>query len=165
MDLRYVCQSLRTPQSQPANSIDADPAAGLSSKRTRLLNRAVGTRVSPMNSPTTRHSQKIHVKTASPRRRATRSSARVSPAKSAVDSLPPSYHRRRTSDCQSDDSLNAGKSDVNSTETESWNNVPASAYHLLYRCLELNPFKRITAQQALSHPFLTNASSSNSSLR
>ena len=35
----------------------------------------------------------------------------------------------------------------------SWENVPDSAYDLLYRCLELNPLQRITAEQALLHPF------------
>ena len=32
--------------------------------------------------------------------------------------------------------------------------LPDSAYHLLYQCLDLNPFTRITAHQALSHPFI-----------
>ena len=160
MDLRHVCQSLRPLQRPLSCSTDADPAPSLSSKRTQLLNGATGTLASPVISPTTRHSQRIQSpKTAtSPRKRATRSSARLSPAKTPADSLPSSYHSRQVaSDCQGDQSLNL-------TETESWSNVPASAYHLLYRCLELNPSKRITAQQALSHPFLANASP-NPSLR
>lgn len=36
----------------------------------------------------------------------------------------------------------------------SWEEIPDSAYDLLYKCLELNPSERITAQQALQHPFL-----------
>ena len=40
--------------------------------------------------------------------------------------------------------------------------VPVSAYHLLERCLDLNPSTRITAGDALAHPFfqedLTNSS-------
>ena len=155
MDLRHVCQSLRPPQRLPSCSTDTDPAPSLSSKRTQLLNGATGTRASPVISPTTRHSQRIQPSkmATSPRKRATRSSARLSPVKTPADSLPSSYHSRQVaSDCQGDPSLN-------STETESWSNVPASAYHLLYRCLELNPSKRITAQQALSHPFLASASS------
>lgn len=37
---------------------------------------------------------------------------------------------------------------------KSWESVPDSAYDLLHRCLELSPSKRITAQDALEHPFL-----------
>lgn len=33
---------------------------------------------------------------------------------------------------------------------------PASAYDLLERLLDTNPFTRITAAQALNHPFLSN---------
>ena len=160
MDLRHVCQSLRPSQRPPSCSTDADPAPSLSSKRTQLLNGATGTRASPVISPTTRHSQRIQPSktVTSPRKMATRSSARLSPAKTPADSLPSSYHSRQVaSDRQGDQSLN-------STETESWSNVPVSAYHLLYRCLELNPSKRITAQQALSHPFLASPTS-NSSLK
>jgi serine/threonine protein kinase len=32
--------------------------------------------------------------------------------------------------------------------------VPESAYELLDRCLDPNPYTRITADQALEHPFL-----------
>lgn len=31
--------------------------------------------------------------------------------------------------------------------------IPSSAYDLLQRCLDLNPQTRITASQALQHPF------------
>eukprot|EP01132_Coremiostelium_polycephalum_P001175 gene1175-1487_t len=33
-------------------------------------------------------------------------------------------------------------------------NIPMEAYDLLERCLDLNPFTRITASEALTHPFL-----------
>lgn len=39
---------------------------------------------------------------------------------------------------------------------ESWDNVPDSAFDLLYRCLDLNPATRITAEVALQHPFIAN---------
>ena len=39
---------------------------------------------------------------------------------------------------------------------KSWESLPESAYDLLYKCLELNPSKRITAQDALEHSFLAN---------
>ena len=35
-----------------------------------------------------------------------------------------------------------------------WEWLPESAYDLLYKCLEINPVKRVTAQEALQHPFL-----------
>ena len=36
----------------------------------------------------------------------------------------------------------------------SWNQVPDSAYDLLGHCLDLDPWSRLTAKQALQHPFL-----------
>lgn len=36
--------------------------------------------------------------------------------------------------------------------------IPDSAYHLLERCLDLNPFTRITASEALQHPFFSEKS-------
>lgn len=41
------------------------------------------------------------------------------------------------------------------TKTTSGQEIPDAAYHLLYKCLDMNPFTRITAHQALSHPFIT----------
>jgi cell division control protein 7 len=35
---------------------------------------------------------------------------------------------------------------------------PQSAYHLLSRLLDLDPSTRITAEQALNHPFITSSS-------
>ena len=40
------------------------------------------------------------------------------------------------------------------SDSESWNQVPDSAYNLLYRCLDLNPATRITAELALQHSFM-----------
>ena len=39
---------------------------------------------------------------------------------------------------------------------DSWDNVPDSAFDLLYRCLDLNPATRITAEVALQHSFIVN---------
>ncbi|WAR31039.1 CDC7-like protein [Mya arenaria] len=36
---------------------------------------------------------------------------------------------------------------------QSWKNVPDSSFHLLSRLLDLNPYTRITAAEALEHPF------------
>lgn len=44
-----------------------------------------------------------------------------------------------------------------STEVQpSWENIPDSAFNLLYRCLDLTPTTRITAEEALQHPFIIN---------
>ena len=40
------------------------------------------------------------------------------------------------------------------SDSEFWNQVPDSAYDLLYRCLDLNPATRITAELALQHSFM-----------
>ena len=40
------------------------------------------------------------------------------------------------------------------SDSDSWNQVPDSAYDLLHRCLDLNPATRITANLALQHSFM-----------
>ena len=40
---------------------------------------------------------------------------------------------------------------------ERWSTAPDEAYDLLKRCLDLNPLTRITANDALGHPFLKDA--------
>ena len=48
-------------------------------------------------------------------------------------------------DCESDSRM--------ATDSDSWNQVPDSAYDLLVKCLDLNPATRITAELALQHSF------------
>jgi hypothetical protein len=40
------------------------------------------------------------------------------------------------------------------SDSDCWNQIPDSAYDLLYRCLDLNPATRITAELALQHSFM-----------
>ena len=40
---------------------------------------------------------------------------------------------------------------------DNWNNVPSSAWDLLAKTIHPNPEVRITAAEALLHPFLTNS--------
>ncbi|KAL5015720.1 hypothetical protein ScPMuIL_005309 [Solemya velum] len=43
------------------------------------------------------------------------------------------------------------------SSVSSWNSVPESAFDLLKRLLDLNPYTRITAEEAVSHPFFEDA--------
>lgn len=45
--------------------------------------------------------------------------------------------------------------DGRSIAVTSWGEVPQSMYDLLHRCLDLDPSTRITASEALKHPFIT----------
>ena len=47
-----------------------------------------------------------------------------------------------------------GRSQSQCSDPTSWDTVPDSVFHLLHRCLDLNPETRITAEQALLHPFI-----------
>ncbi|XP_069088446.1 cell division cycle 7-related protein kinase isoform X2 [Pleurodeles waltl] len=47
----------------------------------------------------------------------------------------------------------AEDSKCKSTDLKGWDTVPNEAYHLLQRLLDLNPATRITAEEALEHPF------------
>ena len=43
-----------------------------------------------------------------------------------------------------------------SYHANTWTTAPSTAYDLLQKCLDLNPLSRITAREALNHPFLQN---------
>ncbi|CAH1261977.1 CDC7 [Branchiostoma lanceolatum] len=47
---------------------------------------------------------------------------------------------------------------IKGEKNKGWDNVPDSAFDLLEKLLDLNPDTRITADAALSHPFLSNCS-------
>ena len=54
-------------------------------------------------------------------------------------------------------SYNMLESNSTSCFTENtWTAAPSTAYDLLQKCLDLNPLSRITAREALNHPFLQN---------
>ncbi|XP_012585431.1 PREDICTED: cell division cycle 7-related protein kinase [Condylura cristata] len=52
-----------------------------------------------------------------------------------------------------DSSDSGGRSDACATNLEGWDEVPDEAYDLLDKLLDLNPASRITAAEALLHPF------------
>ncbi|XP_025727961.1 cell division cycle 7-related protein kinase isoform X2 [Callorhinus ursinus] len=51
-----------------------------------------------------------------------------------------------------------GSLNTDTTNLEGWNEVPDEAYDLLDKLLDLNPASRITAEQALLHPFFKDVS-------
>ena len=87
---------------------------------------------------------------------------RKSPRKQAQTSPRPSS--KSVTGCSSSSTVSVGQSTSVSVSVcskmnvreviRSWESLPDSVFDLLYRCLELNPSKRITAQEALQHPFL-----------
>jgi len=48
---------------------------------------------------------------------------------------------------------------VNPAAESTWRCVPDSAFDLLSRLLDLNPYTRISAEDAIRHPFFTEAES------
>lgn len=63
-----------------------------------------------------------------------------------------------TSLCKGDSNGCGGHFDVCSTNLEGWDEVPDEAYDLLDKLLDLNPASRITAGEALLHPFFKDMS-------
>ena len=140
VDLKHLCQLLRV-------SMRHSPHAGVSHslvKKARLCNGVTGT----TNEGSGRQSTPVR---GSGRRK---DSAQLS---AVTSKTPPgrSPKGRSRKNREAGDQETLGGNDMGSGE-ESWENVPESAYELLYRCLDLNPATRITADQALSHPFTIN---------
>ena len=74
----------------------------------------------------------------------------------AEDEPSPSKRRKLRSRTKSLDPLpphDDGAGPQADTDSDSWNQVPESAYELMKGCLDLNPFTRLTAEQALEHEF------------
>ncbi|XP_024599407.1 cell division cycle 7-related protein kinase isoform X2 [Neophocaena asiaeorientalis asiaeorientalis] len=55
--------------------------------------------------------------------------------------------------CKGDSNGCGGNLDESPTNLEGWDEVPDAAYDLLDKLLDLNPASRITAEEALLHPF------------
>ena len=53
-----------------------------------------------------------------------------------------------------DDSSRCESNCASQSDSDSWNRIPDSAYDLLYKCLNLNPATRISAELALQHSFI-----------
>lgn len=68
---------------------------------------------------------------------------------------PVSKAYQKDSNCTCNDSNVLSQSNIHSSKG-TWTTAPLAAYDLLQKCLELNPSLRITAAEALNHPFLQN---------
>lgn len=55
--------------------------------------------------------------------------------------------------CKGDSNGCGGNLDESPANLEGWDEVPDAAYDLLDKLLDLNPASRITAEEALLHPF------------
>ena len=130
VDLKKLCQSLRTSLHRSSDSESFKSP----SKRLRLCN---GESVTPDNQPS-KYSTPL---TSSARRKGSKKSNVATSKTTPVRSPKPT----KEVDSYKEPSSSSG-----------WENVPESAYELLNRCLDLNPSTRITAEQALSHPFIDN---------
>ncbi|XP_069900485.1 cell division cycle 7-related protein kinase isoform X2 [Globicephala melas] len=60
--------------------------------------------------------------------------------------------------CKGDSNGCGGNIDESPTNLEGWDEVPDAAYDLLDKLLDLNPASRITAEEALLHPFFKDMS-------
>ena len=137
MDLKTLCSTLRanstsslsrTAQSSRKGERDAQPAPPKRTKRSSNRERELGP-------PTTTPPLGANVRR-SPRKQSLRSKL-ISGGSSSLDT---------GSMCNSEGG--------SGSDSDSWNQVPDSAYDLLYRCLDLNPATRITAELALQHNFM-----------
>lgn len=63
---------------------------------------------------------------------------------------------QKDSNCTCNDSHVLSQSNIHPSKG-TWTTAPLAAYDLLQKCLELNPSLRITAAEALNHPFLQSA--------
>lgn len=72
-----------------------------------------------------------------------------------------SLRRSPRKQSQRDNSYNSSSNNLckdssggSASDSDCWNQVPDCAYDLLYKCLDLNPATRITAELALQHSFI-----------
>ena len=140
VDLKHLCQSLHS--SLRRSSVTASFKSP--SKKTKLSN---GQSVTP---DTGVQRCSTPVRTSGRLKKPILNIKRSTPSRS-----PKQRGRERGKTSTSEEIADNEPMDVPSC-TDSWDNVPESAYALLKSCLELNPAARITAEQALSHPFLVN---------
>ena len=136
MDLKTLCSTLRANSSSLSSRTarkserEAQPA---SPKRTKCLSNREREHGHTTNTPSLRTFVRR-----SPRKQSLRDKL----IREGLSSLDTGSEYDSESGCGSD------------IDSDSWNHVPDSSYDLLYRCLDLNPATRITAELALQHSFM-----------
>lgn len=158
VDLRELCRALRRmllnhlQQQQKQQSFTTDRHTTEASlppqKKHRLCNSGVTCSATPQ--PTCRYKLRSPQQRKSPRVTQTLSTrSQVTGDSVATDTS--THHQPPTT--SANNMCNSNNPSVREL-TKSWEKLPESAYDLLYSCLELNPMKRVTAHEALQHPFL-----------
>ena len=136
INLKELCVRLRAPLSHPRQSPDSDfePSPV---KKMRLCN-------GESNPTDHRHSSS-----------GSKPPNRKCPRRGTNPLGSDAFHTKSDRSAGSLSSTNSSSQE--STEVQpSWDDLPDSAFNLLYRCLDLNPATRITADEALKHPFIIN---------
>ena len=151
VDLRELCLNLRRKlhdqQQQQQhflthNTTSLD-AAQPPSKRNRPT---PGGGCPPMSSPSCRYQLRSPQQRKSPRQLTQRNSPKSNP--------PPQISESPAVTLISPSSCSSPTEGVGGEVAKSWQSLPESAFDLLERCLELNPLRRLSAAEALQHPFL-----------
>ena len=144
VDMRELCRNLRSKlllqQQQQPSTVNPAPTEIVTqppSKKNRL-NTNGGCVVPTTSSPSCRYQLRSPQQRKSPRQL-----SRHNNSQSPTTTTPSS------SSSSSSPTDNDGDSVV-----KSWQSLPESAFDLLERCLELNPLRRVSAKDALQHPFL-----------
>ncbi|XP_060088156.1 cell division cycle 7-related protein kinase [Heteronotia binoei] len=79
----------------------------------------------------------------------------ISNSSEFVSQTPQQYIQYQKKNCREGDGMNVRTSEK-AANLKGWDSVPDEAYNLLDRLLDLNPATRITAKDALLHPFFKN---------
>ena len=141
MDLKTLCSTLRANKSTSSST----------SRTTQSSSRRGERDTQPASPKRTKRSSNREKELDSPSRTTSlppRATVRRSPRKQSL-------RDKLISGVSSSSAGSGNDSDGGSgSDSESWNKIPDSAYDLLYRCLDLNPATRITAELALQHSFI-----------
>ncbi|XP_048351682.1 cell division cycle 7-related protein kinase isoform X2 [Sphaerodactylus townsendi] len=81
--------------------------------------------------------------------------AEISNNSEFVSQTPQKFIQHQKKNCHEGDGMNV-RSSEKAADLKGWDTIPDEAYDLLDRLLDLNPATRITAKDALLHPFFKN---------
>lgn len=153
MDLKALCSTLRATSNSSSSSSSTSKPAQLGSKRGERDTQPTPPKRTKRSSNREREhcpSNNLTPPPPPPTRASARSSPRIQSLRGKL--ISGNGGVAATSSLESGSGHESvGGSGLN---FDSWNQVPDSAYDLLYRCLDLNPATRITADLALQHSFI-----------